>query len=119
MGNELGSHSITHPGDTNSLSASQIQSEFQGSKQIIEQQMSQILGRTFVVDGAAVPGNPESFPTATSILQYYNYISGGYSGIGAGYPGAFGYLNPAMATGNKVYLAPNMFFDFSLVEANH
>ena len=116
MGNELGSHSLTHPHNTNALTAAQIQSEFQGSKQIIEQQMSQILGRTFVVDGAAVPGNPENLATAQSILQYYNYLSGGFSGVGAGYHGAFGYLNPAMATGNKVYLAPNVIFDFSLVE---
>ena len=116
MGNELGSHSLSHPHDTNVLTAAQIQAEFQGSKTIIEQQMSQLLGRPFIVDGAAVPGGSESVATAVAILQYYNYLSGGFSSIGAGYPGAFGYLNPAMATADKVYLAPNVQFDFSLVE---
>jgi len=116
MGNELGSHSLSHPHDTNILTAAQIQAEFQGSKTIIEQQMSQILGKPFVVDGAAVPGAPESLATATAIMQYYKYLSGGFSGVGAGYPGAFGYLNPAMAALDKVYLAPNVQFDFSLVE---
>jgi Ca2+-binding RTX toxin-like protein len=116
MGNELGSHSVTHPENTNTLSASQIQSEFQGSRQIIEQQMSQILGHPFTVDGAAVPGMPESLSTALSIIQYYDYISGGFSSVGAGYPGAIGYLTPAMASLNKPYIAPNVEFDFSLVE---
>ena len=116
MGNELGSHSLSHPHDTNVLTAAQIQAEFEGSKAILEQQMSQILGKPFVVDGAAVPGAPESLATAAAIMQYYNYLSGGFSGVGAGYPGAFGYLNPAMAALDKVYLAPNLQFDFSLVE---
>ena len=116
MGNELGSHSLSHPHDTNVLTASEIQTEFQGSKTIIEQQMSQILGQPFTVDGAAVPGAPESLATALAIIQYYNYLSGGFSSVGAGYPGAFGYLDPAMAGADKVYLAPNLQFDFSLVE---
>ncbi len=116
MGNELGSHSLSHPHDTNILTAAQFQSEFQGSNAIIEAEMSKILGRPFVVDGAAVPGAPESLATALSILQYYDYLSGGFSSIGAGYPGAFGYLTPEMAGLDKVYLAPNLQFDFSLVE---
>ena len=41
-------------------------------------------------------------------------MTGGYTGVGAGYPGAFGYLTPAT---DKLYIAPNMKFDFSLVEA--
>ena len=28
-------------------------------------------------------------------LQYVSYLSGGYAGVGAGYPGAFGFLDPA------------------------
>lgn len=116
MGNEIGSHSVSHPEDTNVLSAAQIQSEFLGSKQIIEREMSALLGRPYAVDGAAVPGAPENLATALSIIQYYDYLSGGYSGVGAGYPGAFGYLNPAMAAQDKVYLAPNVTFDFTNVE---
>jgi peptidoglycan/xylan/chitin deacetylase (PgdA/CDA1 family) len=116
MGNELGSHSVTHPENTNTLTAAQFQSEFQGSKQIIEQQMSQFLGHPFTVTGAAVPGASETLATALSIIQYYDYLSGGFSGVGAGFPGAIGYLNPAMAAQDKVYLAPNVQFDFTLVE---
>lgn len=115
MGNELGSHSTSHPHFTDLLTPAQIQYEFQGSDQIIEREMSLLLGRPFALDGAAVPGAPENLATALSILQYYDYISGGFSSIGAGYPGAFGYLNPAMAAADKVYLAPNLEFDFSLV----
>jgi Ca2+-binding RTX toxin-like protein len=116
MGNELGSHSVTHPENTNTLTPAQIQSEFEGSKQIIEQQMSQFLGQSFTVTGAAVPGASETLATALSIIQYYDYLSGGFSGVGAGFPGAIGYLNPAMAAQDKVYLAPNVQFDFTLVE---
>ena len=116
MGNEIGSHSISHPFDTNTLTAAQIQYEFQQSKQMIEQQMSQILGRPFTVDGAAVPGQPENFQTAMSILQYYKYLSGGFAGVGAGYPNGFGYLDPTMAGLDKLYIAPNLKFDFTLVE---
>ncbi len=116
MGNEIGSHSLTHPDDTNLLSATQIKTEFQNSRTIIEQQMSQILGTPYTVTGAAVPGAPETLATALAITQYYNYLSGGFSGVGAGYPGAIGYLNPTMAAANKPYIAPNVEFDFSLVE---
>ncbi|MGZ8196781.1 MAG: type I secretion C-terminal target domain-containing protein [Burkholderiales bacterium] len=116
MGNELGSHSISHPHVTDQLTTAQIQYEFEGSRQAIEQQMSQLLGRPFTVDGAAVPGAPENLATALAIAQYYDYVSGGFSSIGAGYPGAFGFLDPAMAAADKVYLAPNLQFDFSLVE---
>jgi predicted lipoprotein with Yx(FWY)xxD motif len=119
MGNELGSHSIAHPFDTNSLTATQIEHQFLGAKQIIEQQMSAILGQPFTVEGAAVPGNPENLTTALKILQYYDYMSGGASLIGAGYPGAIGYITPAMAAADKVYIAPNIDFDFSLVEFQH
>ncbi|MDB5862157.1 MAG: hypothetical protein JWQ76_5846, partial [Ramlibacter sp.] len=108
--------SVTHPENTNTLTPAQVQSEFQGSKQTIEQQMSQFLGHPFTVTGAAVPGASETLATALSIIQYYDYLSGGFSGVGAGFPGAIGYLNPAMAAQDKVYLAPNVQFDFTLVE---
>ncbi|HEX2829104.1 MAG TPA: cadherin domain-containing protein, partial [Burkholderiales bacterium] len=119
LGNEIGSHSISHPPEVDNLTTAQIQSEFQGSKTIIEQKMTEILGTPFTVEGAAVPGNPEDYDTALDILQYYRYLSGGASTVGAGYPGAIGYLNPAMAAADKVYIAPNIEFDFSLVEFQH
>ncbi len=106
MGNEIGTHSYTHPDDTNLLSASQIEFQFNQSQLVIEQQLG------INVVGAALPGNPEKLPTATQIIQYFDYISGGASTFGAGYPGAFGYLTPELA--NKIYLAPNVSFDFTL-----
>jgi hypothetical protein len=114
MGNELGSHSLTHPENTDELTPAEIQTEFQGSRQVLEQQMSAYLATTFTDVGAAVPGNPEALATAEDIIQYYDYITGGYSSVGAGYPGAFGSLTPDLT--NKVYLAPNTSFDYTLVE---
>src|SRR5229473_2914116 len=148
MGDEIGSHSYTHPDDTNllvptsaaspqllallaktdprdpnaidpsTLSASDrallntsFQFQFQYSKLAIEK----ALGIT--IKGTAVPGNIETVDTAHQIIQYYDYISGGYSGVGAGFPNAFGFLTPADL--GKVYLAPNMKFDFSLVGFQH
>ena len=107
MGNEIGSHSYTHPENTNLLTPAQFQFEFQQSRQVIEQQ----LGLTNI--GVAVPGAPETIETARQIAQYYPYISGGASLIGAGYPGAIGYLTPGDM--NSVYIAPNTSFDFTLV----
>ena len=54
LGNEIGTHSYTHPEFTNNLTAQQLKFEFQDSKEIIQNQ----LGVT--VNGAAIPGNPES-----------------------------------------------------------
>jgi serralysin len=116
LGNELGSHSISHPDVTDTLTPAQLQHEFQDSKEIIEQEMSAVLGRPFTVEGAALPGAPENLTTALAVSQFYDYISGGFSGVGAGYPSAFGFLTPSMAAADKVYLAPNLEFDFSLIE---
>ncbi|KAB2866084.1 MAG: polysaccharide deacetylase family protein, partial [Bauldia sp.] len=106
MGNEIGTHSYTHPDDTNLLTAAQIEFQFNQAQQVIEQQLG------INVTGAALPGNPEKIAAASQIIQYFDYISGGASTFGAGYPGAFGYLTPALA--DKVYLAPNVSFDFTL-----
>ena len=108
MGNEIGTHSYTHPEDTNRLTPAQIQFEFEQSKLLLEQKLG------ITIEGAAVPGAPESLATSQLIGQYFSYMTGGYTGVGAGYPGAFGYLTPGS---DKVYLAPNIKFDFSLVEA--
>ncbi|MFF8803154.1 MULTISPECIES: polysaccharide deacetylase family protein [unclassified Methylobacterium] len=113
MGNEIGSHSISHPEDTNVLTPAQFQSEFQQSRTIIEQQ----LGLTNI--GAAIPGASDTLATARQIEQYYPYISGGASLIGAGYPGAIGYLSPAAADMKSVYIAPDTSFDFTLVGYQH
>lgn len=115
-GSELGSHSYTHPADTNLLSDAEIAFEFGTAKTVLEQNLSAYLGRAFVIAGAAVPGNPESIAVSQEIQQYYNYLTGGYSGIGAGYPNAFGALTPADAAAGKTYLAPNIMSDFTLIE---
>ncbi|SCY12366.1 M10 family metallopeptidase C-terminal domain-containing protein [Paracoccus tibetensis] len=138
---EIGSHSYTHPHDTNlllrdtpeilaliarvdprnpnavdpttltaaekELLFSSYRFQFETSRAILEARLG------YPITGAAVPGMPERIETTREIIKYYDYISGGYSGTGAGYPGAFGFLSPAEM--NQVYLAPNMSFDFTLI----
>lgn len=106
LGNEIGTHSYTHPHDTNQLTNSEIAFEFADSRTIIEQE----LGLSNL--GAAVPGAPELLPASTEILQHVDYLSGGYSATGAGFVNAMGFLD---ATSSKVYLSPNMSFDFTLI----
>jgi len=116
MGNELGSHSYTHPENTNLLTDEQIKFEFGQSRAELEKQLSAFLGKSVTVGGAAVPGAPEQIATSQEILKYVTYLSGGYSGVGAGYPNAFGYMTPQNAADDKVYIAPNTSFDFTLIE---
>ena len=118
MGNEIGSHSYTHPENTNTLTPEQIQFEFQQSTSVLNTQISAALGSTYTIVGAAVPGAPETLATSEAILPYVqNYLTGGYAAQGAGYPNAFGYLAPDQQS--KIYLAPNTSFDFTLVEFQH
>jgi Ca2+-binding RTX toxin-like protein len=130
MGNEIGNHSYTHlinppagspatwAENTNYLNTTgtgpwTFDYEFNQSK-LIEQQN---IGVT--IAGVAVPGMPETLATAEQILQYYQsiaggvtgYVTGGWTGVGSGYPNAFGYMTPTDA--GPVYLAPNMTFDFT------
>src|SRR5215218_332345 len=97
---------MTHPEDTNLLTDAQLQYQFQQSKQLIEQNLG------ITVLGAAIPGAPEKLPVSEKALQYYSYLTGGNTAVGAGYPGAFGYLTP---DATKVYLAPNISSDFTLI----
>lgn len=112
LGNEIGDHSYTHPDDTNILTNAQIAFEFNQSKLVIQQQ----LGLTGI--SAAVPGNPDSLATAQRIeaAAHFPYLSGGFSGFGAGFPGAFGYLTP---TSQMVYFSPNLTPDFTMIEFKH
>ncbi len=107
LGNEMGTHSYTHPHDTNIKTDAQLRWEFAESRTIIERE----LGITDL--SGAVPGAPEDLRTSLEIIKHLDYLSGGYSGVGAGFPNAFGFLNP---TQGKVYLSPNMSFDFTLVQ---
>jgi hypothetical protein len=71
--------------------------------------------------GAAIPGANETFATDHHILPFYlsgsgytGYLSGGWTGIGSGYPSAIGYMEPGNQ--NSVYIAPNLIFDFTDIE---
>src|SRR4051812_38041758 len=119
MGNEIGSHSITHPENTNLLTDAQLQTEFQQSKLIIEQNFAaQVIKdpidptKPYLLAGAAIPGAPEKMAVSEKVMPYYDYLSGGNVQIGAGYPGAFGHMLPG---DSKVYLAPNISSDFTLI----
>lgn len=112
LGNEIGSHSYTHPHDTNILTPAEIEFEFNQSMDEIALNLNPTW-RDQNIRGIAVPGAPEGMSTAAEIIQYGDYLTGGYSGIGSGYPSAFGYPTPAM---DKVYFSPNMAFDFTLIE---
>ena len=108
LGNEIGNHSYTHPDDTNKLNANQIKFEFSDARAIIEKE----IGLSNI--GTAVPGMPENLATSLEILPHAgDYLSGGYSAVGAGFPNAFGFIN---ADSSKVYLSPNMKFDFTLIQ---
>ena len=116
MGNEVGLHSYTHPENTNLLTSAQIAFEFAAQRTEMEKQLSAYLGKAVSVGGAAVPGAPETIATSQEILKHVDYLSGGYAGVGAGYPNAFGFMTPQNAADGKVYLAPNTAFDFTLME---
>lgn len=108
LGNEIGNHSYTHPADTNKLDVGQIKFQFADSRTIIETEM----GLSNI--GTAVPGMPENLATSLKILPHTaEYLTGGYSAVGAGFPNAFGFIN---ADSSKVYLSPNMSFDFTLIQ---
>lgn len=112
LSNEIGTHSYTHPHDTNALTPTQIEFEFNQSMNQIATNLNPTWNNQ-AIRGAAVPGMPESVATAQSILQHVDYLSGGGSMIGAGYPSAIGYLT---AADTKVYFSPNMSFDFTLMD---
>lgn len=124
MGNEVGSHSLTHLGALNPSENTNILKtgtgpgtfdyEFRLARDTIQANIAAGVPG-YKLAGAAVPGAPEYLATASEIIQYYDYLSGGYASVGAGYPGAFGYLTPEFDDAGKVYIAPNMSFDFTLI----
>lgn len=107
LGNEIGTHSYTHPDNTSILTPSELEFQFNQSKSVIEQNLGN------KVLGAAIPGNPEGLSVAQELEKYFPYITGAYSGVGAGYPNAFGFLNP---DAKLVYFSPNITFDFTRIE---
>lgn len=112
LGNEIGTHSYTHPHDTNILTKEEIEFEFNQAMNVVAAELNPTW-REENARGAAVPGAPEGVETAKEIISHLDYMSGGYSGVGAGYPGAFGFMTP---DSKKVYFSPNMSFDFTMLE---
>ena len=118
LGNEIGTHSYTHllydynpPNDTNVLTPAQLEFEFNQSKLVIERELGKYIPG-FKIVGAAIPGQPEGLYVNNELRKYLPYVTGGYASVGAGYPGAFGFMFPG---DDYVYFAPNMSFDFSLI----
>jgi serralysin len=103
LGNEIGTHSYTHPENVSLLNATQLEFEFNQSKQIISQQLG------VPVNGTATPGNPENLFVDRELSKYFQYVSG----VGSAYTNSFGYLEPG---NNTVFLAPNISFDFNLID---
>ncbi len=102
LGNEIGTHSYTHPDATSNLTATQLEFEFNQSKLEIAKQLG------INVTGAATPGNPESLFVDQELQKYFDYASG----VGSSYDNAFGYIAPGSQT---VFLTPNTSFDFTLI----
>ncbi len=72
LGNELGSHSYSHPPDTNLLTPEQLELEFLKSKQVLEANIPGLR-----IAGAAIPGMPQSTSVSLKVLDYYTYLTGG------------------------------------------
>lgn len=107
LGNEIGTHSYTHPFNINLLSPQELEFEFKESRDVIRREMN------LALCNAAQPGNPENLRVARAMEEWFTYFSGGYSGLNQGYPSAMGFLAPDSP---MVYFAPNMFFDFTMIE---
>jgi hypothetical protein len=103
LGNEIGTHSYTHPENVSLLNATQLEFEFNQSRQIISQQLG------ITVTGAATPGNPDSLFVDQELSKYFQYVSG----VGSAYTNSFGYLEPGDDT---IFFAPNISFDFNLID---
>ncbi len=95
--------------------------EFNQSKLLEEQELG------ITIYGAAVPGANETYATDQNILPYFQsvaatattsgytgYVTGGWTGVGSGYPSAIGYMSPTDQ--GALYIAPNMTFDFTEVQ---
>ncbi len=102
LGNEIGTHSYTHPEFPSNLTPVQAEFEFNQSKNVISQQLG------INVTGAATPGNPDSLALDQQIDNYFKY----YTGVGTAYNTAAGFLDP---TAKAVYFSPNISFDYNAI----
>ena len=102
LGNEIGTHSYTHPEFPSNLTPAQAEFEFNQSKNVISQQLG------ITVTGAATPGNPDSLALDRQIDNYFQY----YTGVGTAYNTAAGFQDP---TSKAVYFSPNISFDYNAI----
>lgn len=107
LGNEIGTHSWTHPFYTSNLSSIELEFEFNQSRMEIGSRLG------IDVIGAAIPGNPESLAVDQQIEAYFDYVSGRSGVVGDGYPGAIGRMWPGA---NMIYFSLNMSPDYTLIE---
>ncbi len=106
LGNEIGTHSWTHPNNTSSLTATQLDYEFRQSAEEINKQLG------IKVLGASIPGNPENLQVDRTISPNFQYVSGRSGIVGWGSPGANGWLSPDYSA---LYLSMSMSPDWTLV----
>jgi len=106
LGHEIGTHSWSHPQDTGTLTQSQLEFEFNQSKNVIGQQLG------INVVGTAIPGNAEPLSVDQQVSQYFSYISGRYGFRGSGYGTSIGFLDPSYTT---IYYNMNFKPDFTLL----
>lgn len=106
LGSEIGTHSWTHPHFTSDLSATELEFEFNQSRQ----EISENLGINVI--GGAVPGNPENMFVIENLNEWFEYFSGRTGGVGIGFPNAIGYLEPQHT---MRYFSLNLSPDFTLV----
>jgi hypothetical protein len=102
LGEEIGTHSYTHPFDPSNLTATEVEFEFNQSKNVIAQQLG------ITVTGAATPGNPDSLTLDRQLDNYFQY----YTGVGTAYNTAVGWLEP---NSQAIYFAPNISFDYNAI----
>ncbi len=111
LGNEIATHSWTHPHHTSLLTAAELEFEFKDSAAEIGTNVG-----TPVI-GAAVPGNAESLEVVETLNPWLDYLSGRTGAVGSGYLGATGYLEPQHS---MMYFSLNMSPDYTLIDyLNH
>jgi peptidoglycan/xylan/chitin deacetylase (PgdA/CDA1 family) len=107
LGNEIGTHSWTHPHHTSNLTDEELEFEFNQSRQEIGDRLG------VPVIGGAVPGNPESLNVVENLNQWFTYFSGRSGEVGSGYPRAIGFMEPQH---DMLYFSLNMAPDFTLID---
>ena len=108
LGNEIGTHSYTHPDNTGLLTASQLEFEFNQSVLQIEQNLG---GQ---VPGAAVPGAAETTFVIETVAPWLDYLSGrsAIADSDMGVTSAFGHIRPDLG---MFYYCLNTSPDFTLI----